>query len=276
MNRTKSHSFFLLTEQVLEVSSVLSSPVCHVVNLIAILLLHFAERKNTSLSLCTLKEPSSRNLLIQHGADLYQPDNQGVTPLQLIIRAHDTTMLQIILNHHHLVPTEKGEDFAGSVFMAAVDEEALPVMKFLLEEGYVGLDYQNVHGETAMHRALLKQKPRVTKLLCSLDNGARVLGLLTTSNESCLHYAARYSSPGELQHLLDFYGSQETVRQLKGLQLFGAATLQFTVWQQYAADAIGSSRSVWKTARSSSGLGAAQRTSDSSAVVSCNSMAEQV
>ncbi|GMF66464.1 unnamed protein product [Phytophthora lilii] len=145
------------------------------------------------------------DLLIQYGAQLYLPDNKGVTQLQLVLRAHDTTMLQIILNHHQLVPTEKGEDFAGSVFMAAVDEEALPVMKFLLEEGYVGLDYQIVHGETAMHRALLKQKPRVTELLCSQDNGARVLGLLTTSNESCLHYAARYSSSEEL----DCYGLRE-------------------------------------------------------------------
>ncbi|GMF52408.1 unnamed protein product [Phytophthora fragariaefolia] len=140
-----------------------------------------------------------------NAANLDLPDNDSVTPLQLVIHTNDITMLQLMLNHHQLVATHQGEDFAGSVLMTAVDEGALPTVKLLLEEGYVRVDYQNAVGETAMHRALFKCKPEITALLRSLEEpfGWALLG--TTSGESCLHYAARYSSSNELGPLLDFY-----------------------------------------------------------------------
>ncbi|GMF66462.1 unnamed protein product [Phytophthora lilii] len=150
------------------------------------------------------------NLLIQHGAALHLPDNENITPLQLVVRTHNLNMLQVILNHHQCVTTDEGDDFAGSVLMSAVDGGALPVVKFLLLEGYVGVEYQNRHGETAMHRALLQKRGDVTELLRTVDEEARSLVLTTTTNESCLHYAAQYSLSEELQRLLDFYGQRRS------------------------------------------------------------------
>ncbi|KAL4159338.1 hypothetical protein PRNP1_005098 [Phytophthora ramorum] len=145
------------------------------------------------------------DLLLQHGAQIHLPDSDGVTPLQLVVRTHDVPMLQIVLNHHQLVPTQ-GEDFAGSVLMTAADEGALPIVRFLLEEGYTSVDHQSSIGETAMHRALTNKRAAVTEFLRAFDEQARVLLLRTRADESCLHYAARYSSPDELRRLLGFYG----------------------------------------------------------------------
>ncbi|KAG7379453.1 hypothetical protein PHYPSEUDO_008558 [Phytophthora pseudosyringae] len=148
------------------------------------------------------------DLLLQHGANIHLPGNDGVTPLQLVIRTHDVGMLHVVLNHHQLVPTDKGEPFAGHVLMVAVDTGALPVVKFLLDEEYVSVDYQNGTGETAMHRALLQHRDAVTELLRAVDDRASAAVLRTRFDESCLHYAARYSNPAELQRLLGFCRQQ--------------------------------------------------------------------
>ncbi|ETM44212.1 hypothetical protein L914_10532 [Phytophthora nicotianae] len=145
------------------------------------------------------------DLLLQHGANVHLPAHDGVTSLQLIIRSHDINMLQIILNHHRQVVTTEGEEFAGSVLMTAVDEDALPVVKFLLEEDYATTMHQNGSGQTPMHRALFTRKASVAELLRTSDDQARVLTLNTASGESCLHYAARYSTSEELHCLLRFY-----------------------------------------------------------------------
>ncbi|KAG3069489.1 hypothetical protein PI124_g21500 [Phytophthora idaei] len=150
------------------------------------------------------------DLLLQHGANVHLPANDGVTPLQLVIRGHDVNVLQIILNHHVWVVTAEGEEFAGSVLMTAVDEGVRPIVKFLVEEEYTTTLHQNVRGETPMHRALLTRKAAVAKLLRSFHEQARVLALHTASGESCLHYAARYSTPEELHCLLRFYRRDET------------------------------------------------------------------
>jgi hypothetical protein len=145
------------------------------------------------------------NLLVHNGANIHLSTREGVTPLQLAIRTDDVTTLQIMLNHHRLVPTDQGEDFAGSVLMAAIDEGALPVVEFLLEEGHVDVDHRNTHGETPMHRALLKQRADVTEFLRAFDEHGRALLLSTTTDESCLHYAARYALPEEVNRLLGSY-----------------------------------------------------------------------
>ncbi|KAG7389210.1 hypothetical protein PHYBOEH_007553 [Phytophthora boehmeriae] len=148
------------------------------------------------------------NLLLQRGAKVQLPDYQGVTPLALILQINDLNMLQIVLNHHEFVVTSEGEDFAGAVLMAAIDASALSTATFLLEEGYVAATHQNDRGETAMHRAILKHDAAMTHLLRRFDVNAQVLSLTTTTGESCLHYAARYSSPEELRRLLVFYNQR--------------------------------------------------------------------
>ncbi|KAF4043219.1 hypothetical protein GN244_ATG04427 [Phytophthora infestans] len=95
--------------------------------------------------------------------------------------------------------------------MTAVDEGALPTVKFLLEEEYATTAHQNCKGETPMHQAILKRKSAVAKLLRSSDEQTQVLTLNTTSGESCLHYAARYFTPEELHCLLRFYQRHEGV-----------------------------------------------------------------
>ncbi|GMF52409.1 unnamed protein product [Phytophthora fragariaefolia] len=156
---------------------------------------------------------------MRHGANLYLPDNDGVTPLEAVIRTQDVNMLQVLLNHHQLVVTPRGEDFAGFVFLTATDNAALSVMGFLLEEGYVSVSYQNVMGETAMHRSLLKQKSAVTEFLRRVDDQTELLALRTVVGESCFHYAAQYSSSDELYLLLDSrsrWHDQETLGENHG------------------------------------------------------------
>ncbi|RLN65440.1 hypothetical protein BBJ29_005727 [Phytophthora kernoviae] len=145
------------------------------------------------------------NLLLERGAKVHLPDHEGVTPLALILRANDFNMLQIVLNHHEFVVTTDGEDFAGAVLMAAIDASALPTATFLLEERYATVTHQNASRETAMHRAILKHDAAMTHLLRRFDVNAQVLSLCTTTGETCLHYAAQYSSPDELRCLLAFY-----------------------------------------------------------------------
>ncbi|POM62342.1 hypothetical protein PHPALM_28516 [Phytophthora palmivora] len=145
------------------------------------------------------------DFLLQHGASVHIPDKDGVTPLQLVIRNHDVNMMQIILNHHQCVTTDTGEDFGGSALMTAVDENALPIVKFLLEEKYVTVNHQNTFGETVMHRTLRKQRAGLAEWLRAFDEHSDLLLLRTKFGETCLHYAARYSIPEELRLLLGFY-----------------------------------------------------------------------
>jgi hypothetical protein len=147
---------------------------------------------------------------MRHGTNPHLPDKEGVTLLQLAVRTRDVGILQISLNHHRLVPTREGEDFAGSVLLTAIDEGASSIVEFLLREGYVDADYQNKQGETPMHRALLKQRADLTAVLHAFDQQDRALLLSTTQGESCLHYAARYSNPKELRRLLYFYRYRRT------------------------------------------------------------------
>ncbi|KAG6946855.1 hypothetical protein JG687_00016491 [Phytophthora cactorum] len=136
-------------------------------------------------------------------------DTYEVARLLLSSGASVDAQDEIILNHHVWVVTGEGEEFAGSVLMTAVDEGVRPIVKFLVEEEYTTTLHQNVRGETPMHRALLTRKVAVAKLLRSLDEQARVLAVHTASGESCLHYAARYSTPEELHCLLRFYRRDE-------------------------------------------------------------------
>ncbi|KAJ8561496.1 hypothetical protein ON010_g8185 [Phytophthora cinnamomi] len=145
------------------------------------------------------------DLLMENRAQINLPDKDGVTPLQLMIRKEDVNMLQVIINHHHFVPMDGGEDFSGSVLVSAIDQGALSVVAFLLDEAYVEVGYQSANGETAMHRAMLKSRPEVAERLRTLDDQGQALSLRTVTGESCFHYAARYSPPDELQHLLEFY-----------------------------------------------------------------------
>lgn len=51
----------------------------------------------------------------------------------------------------------------------------------------------------------MKQKPEVAELLCAVDEQTELFALHTVDGESCFHYAARYSSPDELQLPLACY-----------------------------------------------------------------------
>lgn len=140
------------------------------------------------------------NLLLEHRADIDLPDLNGETPLSVVISRGLVNQLQLLLNHHALVSTASRHNFAGAVLMESVEQDAVDVMQFLLENEYVSVEYQNDGGESALHRV---QNVQTLELFTRFDVNWTAFRLRTTTGDSCLHCAARLGSHQVLMAFLD-------------------------------------------------------------------------
>ncbi|KAH7485626.1 hypothetical protein PRIC1_004924 [Phytophthora ramorum] len=141
------------------------------------------------------------NLLVSRGAQIDLENEQGISPLTLSIQQRSTTMLQIILNQHHMVATAERRDFAAGVLLNAVECEAEEGVRVVVEGEYANVTACNAAGETALHRAITKRNPQLMELLISLDPAAQSLSATTVAGDTPAHYAARYGSSREMETL---------------------------------------------------------------------------
>jgi hypothetical protein len=168
------------------------------------------------------------DLLLSRGASIDVQDKDGVSPLSLVIQKGFVDMMQIFLNHHQLVSTRGRLDFAGEVLLQAVEATSADIVRFVVGEEYVGMDYQNAQGETAMHRAIAQGETQMMRTLRELDTDGRSLGEVTARGENCLHFAARVASARELELVVQFadhLGGGATKRLVRGLDETGATPL---------------------------------------------------
>jgi hypothetical protein len=142
------------------------------------------------------------NLLVSRGGQIDIQDADGVTPLVQALQRRRVNMLQILLNHHHLVATDERRDFAVDVLVRAVDCEFEEAIRLVIEGGYASVAAANGTKETALHRAIVKRSPQLMQLLLELDSDGRTLTAATTDEETPAHYAARYGTVRELETLL--------------------------------------------------------------------------
>ncbi|ETO72934.1 hypothetical protein F444_11087 [Phytophthora nicotianae P1976] len=153
---------------------------------------------------CVVQERSLlvTNLLVSYGASIDLQDRLGVSPLSLVIEKEYVNVMQIFLNHHALVATRERLDFAGEVLLQAVEANSINIVRFLVENEYVAMDYQNAAGETAMHRAIAQGNTEMMTELDELDPTGQSFQTVTVRGESCFHFAARLASVKELELLL--------------------------------------------------------------------------
>ncbi|KAE9280506.1 hypothetical protein PF008_g28119 [Phytophthora fragariae] len=142
------------------------------------------------------------NLLIPRGADIDWEDETGETPVTLCLRRRNMNMLQIILNHHHMVATAQRRDFAANVLLSAVDYEVGEAVHLIVEGGYSSVTMSDAAGETPLHRAILKCNPQLMELLIDLNPAGESLTATTTMGETPMHYAARHGSVSVVETLL--------------------------------------------------------------------------
>ncbi|OWZ15543.1 hypothetical protein PHMEG_00010796 [Phytophthora megakarya] len=142
------------------------------------------------------------NLLVSRGALIDCEDTTGETPLTLALQQHRGNMLQIILNHHHLVVTAKRKDFATSVLLSAVENEVEDAVRLIIEGGYSTGGISNDNGETPLHLAILKRNSQLMETLINLDPTGSILTAVTLTGDTPAHYTARYGSVDEVETLL--------------------------------------------------------------------------
>ncbi|KAG6613418.1 uncharacterized protein IUM83_04519 [Phytophthora cinnamomi] len=142
------------------------------------------------------------NLLVARGADIDMKDENGETPLTLCFKRRSMNMLQIVLNHHHMVATAQRQDFAADVLFNAVDYGVEEAVRLIVDGGYSSVTVQNAAGETPLHRAMVKRNPQLMEVLVDLDPADESLRLATTMGESSAHYAACYGTVSVMETLL--------------------------------------------------------------------------
>ncbi|EGZ23219.1 hypothetical protein PHYSODRAFT_344401 [Phytophthora sojae] len=111
-------------------------------------------------------------------------------------------MLQIMLNHHHMVATAHRRDFAADVLSSAVDIEIEGAVRLIVEGGYSSVTVSNTAGETPLHHAIVKRSPQLMELLVDLDPAGGSLTAVTAMGESPAHYAAQHGSVSVMETLL--------------------------------------------------------------------------
>lgn len=142
------------------------------------------------------------NLLLSRGASIDVEDVNGLTPLTLVVQQANLNVLQLFLNHHHLVATPQRHAFAGAVLLQAVECEVEDVVRFIVDNEYASVTVRNAKGETPMHRAILRCNPAMMELLLDLDRDGDNMTAATVLLETPAHYAARYGSNREVETLL--------------------------------------------------------------------------
>ncbi|KAG7376916.1 hypothetical protein PHYPSEUDO_012549 [Phytophthora pseudosyringae] len=142
------------------------------------------------------------NLLVSRGAQIDIEDANSGTPLTLALQRQNATMLQIILNQHHVVATYERRDFAASVLLRAVETEVEEAVRLVVEGGYSPVTVRNLAGETPLHRAIMKRNSQLMELLMTLDPAGGTLTAVTERGDAPAHYAACYGSACELEALL--------------------------------------------------------------------------
>lgn len=162
------------------------------------------------------------DLLLNTRASIDLKDKNGVSPLSLGIQHEYLDVMQLFLNHHALVATRKRLDFAGEVLLEAVDAKSADVVRFLLENADVTLNYQNEAGETAMHRAIVQCSPQMMRTIWALDSTGQCVRKATAKGENCFHFAARLGTTLELEVLLELSPSQNL---LNSIDSFGSTPL---------------------------------------------------
>ncbi|KAG7380367.1 hypothetical protein PHYBOEH_011478 [Phytophthora boehmeriae] len=142
------------------------------------------------------------NLLVSRGAQIDLQDIRGVSSLELALKQRSGNVLQIILNHHHMVATSQRRDFAADVLLSAVELESEEAVRLIVDGGYAPVIVQNSAGETPLHRAIAQRNTHLMALLVSLDLSGESLTMATTTGDSPAHYAARYGSLRVVETLL--------------------------------------------------------------------------
>ncbi|KAK1938808.1 Ankyrin-3 [Phytophthora citrophthora] len=189
---------------------------------------------------CAVQERSLLviHLLLNNRASIDLEDNSGVSPLSLGIQNEHLDVMQLFLNHHALVATRERLDFAGEVLLEAVDAKSVDVVRFLLENADVTLDYQNEAGETAMHHAIVQHSTQMMRTIWTLDSTGQCLRKATAKGENCFHFAARLGTTLELEVLLEFRDqitgdpNQDLLNSIDSFgstPLFAAATSRYRV-----------------------------------------------
>ncbi|KAF1788825.1 Ankyrin repeat-containing domain [Phytophthora cactorum] len=121
-------------------------------------------------------------------------DADGITPIQFVLQRANLHVLQLFLNHHQLVATPQRQDFARSVLLSSA--------AFIVDNGYAPVTVYNKKGETAMHRAILRNSPSVMELISDLDLDSDTLTAVTMQRETPAHYASAHGSAREVETLL--------------------------------------------------------------------------
>ncbi|KAG6945365.1 hypothetical protein JG688_00016585 [Phytophthora aleatoria] len=100
----------------------------------------------------------------------------------------------------------------------AVDVQAEAVVPFIVDNGYAPVTVYNKKGETAMHRAILRNSPSVMELISDLDLDGDTLTAVTMQRETPAHYASAHGSAREVETLLlcltRVFGDLEELEQL--------------------------------------------------------------
>ncbi|KAG7389205.1 hypothetical protein PHYBOEH_007548 [Phytophthora boehmeriae] len=142
------------------------------------------------------------DLLLSRGSNIDAEDDDGISPLSLMLEQGNMNVLQVFMNHHHLVATPTRHDFARALLFQAVDTQREDAVRFIVENEYASVTVTSVTGETLLHRAIVKRNSAMVELLVDLDPTGENLAAATVKGEAPIHYAARYGSPHEVEVLL--------------------------------------------------------------------------
>eukprot|EP01095_Lingulamoeba_sp_RSL-Kostka_P016314 TRINITY_DN7945_c2_g2_i1.p1 TRINITY_DN7945_c2_g2~~TRINITY_DN7945_c2_g2_i1.p1 ORF type:complete len:382 (+),score=110.02 TRINITY_DN7945_c2_g2_i1:96-1241(+) len=164
------------------------------------------------------KKTNIVKLLISKNADIRATDRNGWAPLHTACNVCDLEIIQELLNHPKINGLVKTKDGATPMhylvkhkFQGQENNKYLELFEKLIEKGGE-IDNQEKHGETPLHRAVMRGNEIAVKFL--LEKKCKV-NLQNSIGETALHYAVRSRSE-QLISLLMMHKCDASIRSQDG------------------------------------------------------------